>query len=341
MDYDQETAYFKAQCLAHDATDVFSVVADCALEPRSAVAASVGVEKNQNTHKLEAYLKTGELFNENVFKTAYGLKNLGLPLKGLRSNVKNLNSYVLQKFQLENINPNKIFVCAAGVESHQEFVDLVSSKLASIPSIEGAKTSVREKAEYQGGEVRNLTEDSTLTTALLFQSVPWTSSEYLAFNVATSLLNNIRLKKNLLQKHSYLDAAEALNFHFTDSGLFGLRVTGSADKAKDILNGSVAELKSLATSISADELLTAKNTLKLSVLTALERQTDRLEETVKNIRTFKKVQHTEYAKQIDAITAAQVSAAVAKALKSTPTFVAQGGQANALPSFDQVQNLLK
>lgn len=68
MEYDQETAYYKANCLAHDATDVFSVMADCALEPRSAVAASLGVEKNQNTHKLEAYLKTGELFNENVFK---------------------------------------------------------------------------------------------------------------------------------------------------------------------------------------------------------------------------------------------------------------------------------
>lgn len=45
--------------MAHDVTDVFSVVADCALEPRSAVAASIGVEKNQNTHKLESYLKTG------------------------------------------------------------------------------------------------------------------------------------------------------------------------------------------------------------------------------------------------------------------------------------------
>lgn len=68
MEYDQETAYFKANCLAHDVTDVFSMVADCALEPRSVVAASIGIEKNQNTHKLESYLKTGELFNENVFK---------------------------------------------------------------------------------------------------------------------------------------------------------------------------------------------------------------------------------------------------------------------------------
>lgn len=162
-----------------------------------------------------------------------------------------------------------------------------------------------------------------------------------AFNVASSLLNNLRLKKNLLQKYAYFDHAEALNFHFTDSGLFGLRTTGSADRAKDILNHSIAELKAVATGVSAEELLSAKASLKNSVLTALERQTDRLEETVKNVRTFNKVQHTEYIKQIDSVTADQVSKTVAKILASQPTFVAQGSQVNALPSYDAIRNLLK
>jgi len=40
-------------------------------------------------------LKTGEEFNENVFRTAYGLNGLGLPLKGLKGNVGNLSHYVL------------------------------------------------------------------------------------------------------------------------------------------------------------------------------------------------------------------------------------------------------
>jgi processing peptidase subunit beta len=40
-------------------------------------------------------LKTGEGFNDAVFRTAFGLKGLGLPLKGLKGNVGNLSSYVL------------------------------------------------------------------------------------------------------------------------------------------------------------------------------------------------------------------------------------------------------
>lgn len=132
-----------------------------------------------------------------------------------------------------------------------------------------------------------------------------------------------------------------MNFHFTDSGLFGLRTSGSADRAKDILNHSIAELKAIASGVNADELLTAKAALKNSVLSALERQTDRLEETVKNVRTFNKIQHTDYVKQIDSVTADQVAKAVAKVLTSNPTFVAQGSQVNALPTYDAIRNLLK
>ena len=41
MDYDQESTYWKANCLAHDVYDIFSMMTDCALEPRSVSAANV------------------------------------------------------------------------------------------------------------------------------------------------------------------------------------------------------------------------------------------------------------------------------------------------------------
>ena len=41
MDYDQERTYYKANCLNYDVVDIFNMMADCALEPRSVTAASV------------------------------------------------------------------------------------------------------------------------------------------------------------------------------------------------------------------------------------------------------------------------------------------------------------
>ena len=130
MDYDQETTYWKAHCLAHDVVDVFRIMTDCALEPRSVTAANVALHKNLGTHKLEDQINTGEAFNEAVFKTAFGQQGLGLPLRGHRNNISNLTAYTLQKFQQKNINPNRIIISAAGVENHQEFVDLANDTLS-------------------------------------------------------------------------------------------------------------------------------------------------------------------------------------------------------------------
>jgi len=95
MDYNHETAYFKAHCLAHDAIDILSMMSDCALEPRSVTAANVGIEKNNDTHRIEDVAKTGESFNDTIFKVAYGNHGLGLPLRGYRNNIGNLTAYTI------------------------------------------------------------------------------------------------------------------------------------------------------------------------------------------------------------------------------------------------------
>jgi len=285
--------------LAHDVVDVFSMVSDCALEPRSVLAAEVGKAQNQDSHKLDQFLKTGEDFNEAVFRTAFGLRGVGLPLKGLKGNVGNLSSYVLQQFQLQNISPNKIFVSAAGIDNHQEFVDLVTHKLGHIPA--GSSSKSREATQYQGGEVRNLTEDNSITVALYFQGANWNSSDFWALQLANTLLNGTRLR-TLLSKKSYLDAGSALNTNFTDSGLFGFRLSGAASNAQTILDDTISSLKGVATSVSADELTRAKNILKTNTLLRLERQTERLEEIVKSIGTFGSSKWTTYSTEIDKVT---------------------------------------
>lgn len=156
MDYDRENTYWKASCLAHDVVDVFSMMADCAFEPRSVVAANVGIYKNTQTHKLAE--QNGNIgFNDSIFRLAYGNQGLGNSLIGNKGNISNLSAETLQKFQLDNISPDKIVICAAGVDNHQEFVDLVQEKLTEIPLPGTAQAENRKKREssvYNGGEVR-------------------------------------------------------------------------------------------------------------------------------------------------------------------------------------------
>lgn len=74
-----------------------------------------------------------------------------------------------------------------------------------------------------------------------------------------------------MSKNQFIDSVKTINTSFTDSGLFGLQVTGSADQGNKVLSLASNELKGLTSKISAEELQRAKSLLKTDVLFALER----------------------------------------------------------------------
>lgn len=189
MDYTREDALFKAHCLSHDVVDIFNMMSDCALEPRSVVTASTAQEKNKATHSFEKQLGVGESFDDQIFETAFGPEGLGMPLRGLHHNIGNLSAYTLQKFQIENIRPDRIIVLGAGVYDHNEFLELVQNKFGGIPPVEG-KVVERTPAKYLGGEVRSLSESSQVHLGLVFPSVSWTDKNLAALQVLSTLLNN-------------------------------------------------------------------------------------------------------------------------------------------------------
>lgn len=45
VEYNRESVFYRINCLSHDVIDVFSMMADCAFEPRNVVACSVGQSK--------------------------------------------------------------------------------------------------------------------------------------------------------------------------------------------------------------------------------------------------------------------------------------------------------
>jgi len=146
--------------------------------------------------------------------------------------------------------------------------------------------------------------------------------------------------KNVLCEHNFVDSFGSINMNFSDSGLWGLLVSGQAANGNEMVNLLCQELDGLRT-ISDLELETAKNTLKIQITLGLERSCDRLNETLQNLRTYGRVLHTEYATSIDAVSSESIADAVNKALSSNPTFVAMGGDVGVLPGFESLQSRLR
>jgi len=186
---------------------------------------------------------------------------------------------------LENINPDRIFVCASGVENHREFVELAEKTLGFMPApTEGVKKP--EKSHYKGGEVRIPNEDNELKIAIGFETGNWKSDEWIVLNVVNQLFghydsatkekqkdHHARASKEVVnnKKYSFIESANSFNFTFSDSGLFGLALTGCASHGNDILNVLIDELKHLKGGVSKEELVRAKAVLKHHLYTAMER----------------------------------------------------------------------
>merc|ERR1712242_416955 len=356
MDYDQERTYFKGNCIEYDTIDMFQMMVDLALEPRSVLAANVARSKNEKSHALHAYMSKYDPFannNELLLRTAYGYHTLGMPLMGMESNIGNLDARVLQKFVMDNITPQKCLIVASGIKNHREYVDLVKERLGDqylLPEHEYRRTP----SQYIGGEYRTWTESPQTNISLAFESVPWKNRDVPAFYIMQTLIGQAtafssggpgkgmycRAITNLMQQYDFVDSASCINSHFTDSGLFGMNIEGPGSHSAELMQVMLQELHKLREPIPDQELARAKNILKMNVLMALERQDERLEEIARNFMTFGDLTFSQYCERIDAVTSETINQAASKVLQGKPTMLVTGGAINLVPSVTEVARQL-
>lgn len=179
MDYDQERTFFRGHCLEYDVIDMFQMMVDIALEPRSVMAANVAKSKNAKSHDLFNHLAKFDPFASNqelLLRTAYGFNTLGMPRMGLAKNIDNIDARLLQQFIMDNITPKKCLIVASGVQNHKEYVDLVKERLGDMLPVP-EHNYVRSPSVYQGGEYRTFSETPATSMTLAFESCPWSSSD--------------------------------------------------------------------------------------------------------------------------------------------------------------------
>ena len=70
--------------------------------------------------------------------------------------------------------------------------------------------------------------------------------------------------------------------------------------------------------------------MRTRILRGLEKPEDRLSESLRNLKTYGKIVHTDYLQWIDQVTTSDVEDCVSSILGQTPTVVAQGGQISRL-----------
>jgi processing peptidase subunit alpha len=358
MDYDQETTYFRGHCLEYDVVDMFQMLVDISLEPRSVMASNVAKSKNKKSHDLYHHLCKYDpfAFNEAILlRTAYGYNTLGLPRLGLEGNVDNIDARVLQKFVMDNITPKKCLIIGSGVKSHSEFVNLSKERLGEFLPVPEHQYE-RQGSQYIGGEYRNWTETPNTSITVAFEGATWNSPEQPVYQVMASLLGSTdslkrgragtgrlaRTVTHLSQEHSFVDSAHVTNAHFSDSGIFGLTVEGPGSHSQELMEVLIEELNELKEGISDEELIRSKNRLKMNILGEMENRGDRLEEIGRNYLAFGgDLTFHQYCDRVDTVTSQDINEVASKMLGTRPTVLVQGSAINVVPTINDVQRQLE
>ena len=352
MNYDREMASFNASCLDHDAVDIFSMMADCALEPKTLLAANVALEKLAHSHKYMRASNNHSDLDDMVMSNVYGFQGLGNKLLGEESNIKNLNAFTLQKFQLDNFSTDRMVVSAFGVQNHEEFVELVNMKMGDLQHFSSSQNA-RSTSEFRENKQVVVQNSNSLNVVVCFEGVPWNSPDLVTLQLMDTVLGGVevnsvnplidpegQLYTDFYLKETGVNSVEAFSQHFTDSGLFGLRMNAQAQMAPDSLNRLLQSVKNTFTNLTEDQFNVAKNRLQMRVLRALDNPPTRTEEMSKNVMTMDKVVFTDFLGQLNQLTRKNFLTQSKKVLSGKMNVTAVGGNADNIPDLSALKKLV-
>lgn len=352
MNYDRETTIFKATCLSHDVVDLFGMVSDCILEPRTFATANVAISKLPHSHKLHAIQQSHHLQTDKLLSACYGNKGLGMPHLGFEKNIINLDAHTLQKFQIENISPEKIVIAGVGVENHGEFLELVNNFYGNLAY--GSAKNKREGQRFTETELKtknnNLGKNEVI---IVFESSSWNCNDLIMNFLAREVLGSADVanpdcqeanrgvfSSEIYQKHKSVHSIESFNMHFSDSGIFGFRLQTNADstnKAIEVLSSAVNNIGS----ITQTQFDGAKKRLKRRIIESLGRDWERVEEILKHQNTYNEFRVEQFLKEIDSASLQNLANWFQGLTKHGMSVLFEGPELSNVHSHGKIKGLFK
>lgn len=270
-----------------------------------------------------------------------------------------LNARVISEFWKNRFieNPKEIVIAGAGID-HAHLVGLTQQHFGHLSQASNESTSSIETAEYRGGRVlvERPAKDDLVRIGLGFRVGGWHSDDLVALCVLQTLLGGgssfsaggpgkgmySRLYRQILNKYSWVESAEAFAAFYTEVGLFGLSGSTTPEKANNLLYLFADHSKKLAKEpVTTEELNRAKNMLRGNVLTQLESRFVLFEDMGRQVLTYghqEQVQKT--CERINAVTQEDILDVARRAITSSPPFFAAVGDLSkaSVVSHDEVSS---
>jgi len=292
-----------------------------------------------------------DMVSEMLHKAAYCNNTLGLsPLSSSRS-LPYFTPETIRGHMLDHFAPERMVMVGVNV-AHSELAKWAMRSFADYNAIP-LKKREETKAAYTGGDLRLEGSSPYCHLALAFESVPFGAAETAAAAVLQTVLGGgsamysgigsgltSRLSTQVVKQSAAVESCAAFNTSYSDSGLFGVYGVCQSDKAGDMAKALAKTMAGLST-VSKDELAKAKAMLKGKVFRQAEDDSELMQDMGQQLLlTGKYGSPADFAKLVDAVSEADVSA-LAKKILSTKLTLAAYGDTHAVPHYSAMEQAFK
>ncbi|HZP24896.1 MAG TPA: pitrilysin family protein [Terriglobales bacterium] len=243
-----------------------------------------------------------EIFTQNFFKD----HPLGKPILGTKETVRRFDQPATLAYYGGKFSPGNLIISAAGNLQHEELVDLLRERFASLPRGSNgwhdtppkinSRIILRNKKALE--QVQICVGVPSYSISHERRYVMYVLNTLLGGGMSSRLFQNVREKQGLV----YSIFSE-LN-PFRDTGLLSVYAGTSRESAPKVVRSVVDELRQLKqTPIAEEELKRAKDQLKGSLMLSLESSTARMSNLARQEMYYERfVSMDEIIQRIQAVT---------------------------------------
>ena len=333
------TAYY-VKLISEDLSLGIDILTDI-LQNSSFAEDELNRERGVILQEIGMYLDTpDDMIFDYWQEKAYPNQPMGRSILGKTDIIKNITREQVRNFMMENYNPKKMVISAAGKINHEEFVDQITKKCINLPM---GSIGLREKSKYISGEYREEKKLEQIHFLIGFEGIDYHHKDYYSLLIYSSLLGggmSSRLFQEIREKRGLVYGISSFSSSYTDTGMFGIYAGTGEKQINEFIPVLCDQLKNSPNSITEKEINRGKAQLKANLMMGRESAFRRCESAARQLLVFDRViDPQETIKQIENVSKNSVEI-IAKNIVNGPVTVSSIGPISKLDSIDKIQNRL-
>ena len=258
---------------------------------------------------------------------AFGDAPLGRSILGEPSRVAKFTRDDLLSYTAKHYQPSRLVIAGAGAVNHDDMHAVAQEFFGD--RVDVKRATPRAAAHYVGGEKTLEKELEQVQFALGFPAVSALDADYYAIQVLVTILGggmSSRLFQEVREKRGLAYSVSAFAQGYQDVGMVGIYAGTTAEHVPELMVALKEVLGEFKHSVSAPELLRAKNQMKANLVMTRENCGAIAEWIARHLHVYGRYRTApELLAEIDAVTSDDISRLAAKFFDhATPVVAALG-----------------